>query len=87
MMVTMTVNIDEGVSRRFRRFAKAKYGARKGSLGKAVKDAFVGEMNKDSKKFQKSIDFLASCREKARSYAGKPSKPFSREEIYADLLR
>ena len=40
MAKTMTVNVDEKTMERFRRFVRAKYGKRKGALGRAASDAF-----------------------------------------------
>lgn len=40
MAKTITVNVDEKTMARFRKFVRAKYGKRKGSLGKAASDAF-----------------------------------------------
>lgn len=39
MTKTITINISEETEREFRRLARARYGIRKGALGKAITDA------------------------------------------------
>ena len=50
MTKTITVNLDEKVAEQFRKIARAKYGKRKGSLGRAFNDAlkyFIAHKNED----------------------------------------
>ena len=43
---TITINVDQGLSKKFRKLAAIKYGKRKGYLGKAIDDAMTVWMTK-----------------------------------------
>ncbi len=87
MTVTITINIPDETNVRLRRFIKNKYDKKKGSIGRFIGKAVDKQLDVEENSFSQTLAFLSECREKALSYRGKPSKPFSREEIYADLLR
>ena len=77
MAKTITVNIEEGVDREFRKQASRRFGNRKGYLGKALMEA----MNEWIEK--RNTDIInESLRLLKEGVAMKKKWKFNREELY-----